>query len=385
MRPDLRKLLGKELHSLREEQGFTLQALSFISKKDEKQILNMERDGGNYTISEWNDVLSAMGFRLGIVNIDNCSVPDCLEPLHRKKKVVMIIGNGFDMDLGLRTSYWAFAESTYWPFKDNFIRMPDYSEPIYSKLAEELNKEKKRWCVFEEALRQYGMRIYEEYGNKYPDAKIDEYVLKAFRLALKSYLKSVENNYFANSELIAKSHNTAAAIVIKEMIDVEASIYSFNYTDTEKLVYYSTTPIPTKDDFEKWASENRNIFQVHGTLYSNNIVLGVEEDCMIPDNLFFLKKVAQHDFRETNLLSDLQDADKVVFFGHSLGNIDAYYFQNFFEMLSDQITQTKKEILFYTYDEKSIQQLKLNIEKMTRGKLLQFTNNNYVEFVMTKR
>lgn len=106
---------------------------------------------------------------------------------------------------------------------------------------------------------------------------------------------------------------------------------------------------------------------------------------MIPDNLFFLKKVAQHDFRETNLLSDLQDADKVVFFGHSLGNIDAYYFQNFFEMLSDQITQTKKEILFYTYDEKSIQQLKLNIEKMTRGKLLQFTNNNYVEFVMTKR
>lgn len=81
----------------------------------------------------------------------------------------------------------------------------------------------------------------------------------------------------------------------------------------------------------------------------------------------------------------MREADKVVFFGHSLGNIDACYFQEFFAMLSEPDIKNGKEIEFYTYDEKSVQQIKDNIQKMNGHRYLQFANNNYVEFFMTKR
>lgn len=33
-------------------------------------------------------------------------------------KRTLVIGNGFDLDVGLKTRYIDFAESKWWPFKD---------------------------------------------------------------------------------------------------------------------------------------------------------------------------------------------------------------------------------------------------------------------------
>ena len=33
---------------------------------------------------------------------------------------ILIIGNGFDLDLGIKTKYIDFANSEYWPFKERF-------------------------------------------------------------------------------------------------------------------------------------------------------------------------------------------------------------------------------------------------------------------------
>lgn len=383
MEDDYKKILGQELSKLRKETHTPLQALSFLSGLDEEDILKMELNTSDSSIDDWNTVLSAMGCRLGIVNITDNKVPDFLQRDFTPKKVVMIIGNGFDMDLGLRTSYRDFAHSDFWPFQDAYL-FDD--KPVYSPLIEELNQARiNDWFDFEEILRQFGMKAYEKYGNDYPNAEVDKTALELFCLGLKNYLSHEMNAYFSDPTRIEESKKTCAKTVISEMIDSGATIYSFNYTDLDKLAYYSVEGNPTKEGFQKWASVYRNFHQIHGTVYSSNIVLGVEENCKIPSNLFFLKKVAQLNFRETSILSHLREADKVVFFGHSLGNIDACYFQEFFAMLSEPDIKNGKEIEFYTYDEKSVQQIKDNIQKMNGHRYLQFANNNYVEFFMTKR
>lgn len=33
----------------------------------------------------------------------------------KTEKLLFIVGNGFDIDLGLKTSYKSFVESRYWP------------------------------------------------------------------------------------------------------------------------------------------------------------------------------------------------------------------------------------------------------------------------------
>ena len=59
-------------------------------------------------------------------------------------KNVLIIGNGFDLDLGLPTRYSDFAESNYWPKEDVYradrTGLLDTSVP--QSLASYLNEKK---------------------------------------------------------------------------------------------------------------------------------------------------------------------------------------------------------------------------------------------------
>lgn len=40
------------------------------------------------------------------------------------KKKVLILGNGFDLDLGWKTSFQEFVKSDYWPLKDKQPNSP---------------------------------------------------------------------------------------------------------------------------------------------------------------------------------------------------------------------------------------------------------------------
>ena len=71
------------------------------------------------------------------------------------RKIVLILGNGFDLDLGLKTSYKDFWESEFCP--------KDYPAP----LIQHLNK---RWSDDLEAVRWYDLenelRVYAQIENK---------------------------------------------------------------------------------------------------------------------------------------------------------------------------------------------------------------------------
>ena len=67
---------------------------------------------------------------------------------------VLIIGNGFDLDLGMHTSYRDFAKSKLWPF----------DSPIYDKgLGYYLNQKKhtENWFDLERELANYALSLKE--------------------------------------------------------------------------------------------------------------------------------------------------------------------------------------------------------------------------------
>ena len=64
------------------------------------------------------------------------------------KHRTFIIGNGFDMDLGLHTSYQDFVNSDLWPITNSDLER--------SSLADKLEKDKKEnWFNLEDSLCEY--------------------------------------------------------------------------------------------------------------------------------------------------------------------------------------------------------------------------------------
>ena len=69
-------------------------------------------------------------------------------------KSVLIIGNGFDLDVGLKTRYVDFALSEYWPFKNAKLYVG------CETLAYTLNKKAslEKWFDVEEVLYEYARK-----------------------------------------------------------------------------------------------------------------------------------------------------------------------------------------------------------------------------------
>lgn len=87
------------------------------------------------------------------------------------KENVLIIGNGFDLDLGLPTAYSDFVSSDYWPDatkvgtnNDSRINcngeIPDLSlYPLNHKLESVIDEAKKeKWFDLEETLLNYAKK-----------------------------------------------------------------------------------------------------------------------------------------------------------------------------------------------------------------------------------
>ena len=110
---------------------------------------------------------------------------------------------------------------------------------------------------------------------------------------------------------------------------------SFNYTSfIEKVIIkinYNSTDFIIK--------------QIHGSL-KDNIVFGVQDSMELQREHVFLYKSYNkcQDVRE--LPQILDNADKIIFFGYSLGETDHSYFDDFF--IAKQLRVAKKRNLFFT-------------------------------------
>ena len=273
--------------------------------------------------------------------------------MHKK---VFIIGNGFDLDLGWKTSYKDFVCSDYWPLKDK-----EPSCPMAKYLKDRMEGDK--WYDLESILKVYASNNTECHDDAFPQ---DEEFFNELRSAIILFLKN-EVKKDVNSESMAA--RVLKAIIINGYF---TSIYTFNYTDLFDIA--KKLRIQSQFNFEF----------VHGCLSRNSIILGVDDSAQLRNGYSYLRKVFSEYYPSHPILYTLQECDEVVFFGHSLGDIDYPYFADFFADQSNCAERkNSKHITIFTKDHKSRFQILEQLRSMNGGRTERLQNDNDFKIIMT--
>lgn len=249
---------------------------------------------------------------------------------------ILILGNGFDLDLGLKTRYSDFAESTEWKkLYEHFKRSTD--DNLAGFLKEKAHES--RWFAIEECLAEYAQKKIGQQDFRNVDD--DKWFFEQLEKQLEEYLT------LQSMDAHEKGHLATQLLDIMTEKQIFDKVYSFNY-------------IP-HDYLHKWhgCEYENDVIYVHQKLYCG-IVLGVAEDDIKDDRYSFLRKVNHKEYPWTDLGHDLMAADEVVFFCHSLNTIDFDYFRDFFKACStyNESKTTPTNITIIDKNDDSIQNIK---------------------------
>ena len=280
-----------------------------------------------------------------------------------EKKFVLVLGNGFDLSLELKTRYSDFSGSNEWKVlhKKYVSKTRRPSLLKYLKYRSDVEE----WFNIEQALLDYVRRNNSDASNR--DISKDKQEYETVCWALGKYLTNhVEKSSHGLFDfpatrllsLMARKQNT--------------KIYTFNYTPLDLLlrVMNITDTIET--------------VYIHGKAADYSLVLGIEtdfEDDIIPGYEFLLKSYNPH-YKSIEIFEDMKMADEVIIFGHSLNMIDSVYFDDFFqELISNKASHHRITII--CKDEMSKNSILDNIKNMgiSIPKLFQYGK---LELILTK-
>lgn len=275
---------------------------------------------------------------------------------------LLILGNGFDLCLGRDTRYSDFVNSRFWP--------ENLKSELFSYLEEKANLE--RWFDLESELARYIQTVRKEssaYVTTRPGrAKQDRADFKEIVEALIAYLKNVERKDVNCDSIAAKVFRLAC------WDSAFSKIYSFNYTDLDKLsekLNLAGVPI---------------VEYVHGCLADDSAILGINDTEDTLEGLYdFMRKSFNPHYSSHPVSYDLKTADEVVFFGHSLGDNDYHYFQSFFRHQCEEnlAPEEKRTLTIFTKDENGRMNIMRTLHKMNDGKTSLLFQNNILNIFCT--
>ncbi|WP_405374257.1 AbiH family protein [Pseudobutyrivibrio sp.] len=284
-----------------------------------------------------------------------------------KKQILVILGNGFDIAFGLKSSYKDFFESNYWPFprtskKDGHrFRTPQWLDSYLNQRNMEEN-----WYNLESMLAQYGESISEVNEDR---LKWDRECFQKLKISLKQFITAAKK--------VSNPGSSNPAVRFLRTISEYRNpiIYTFNYTDVVKFA-----------DFV--GIKGLSCVHVHGALEgTREIVFGVKDGTKIPDDYDFLRKDSEPTYRSSNMFSDLMASKEIVIFGHSLAENDYHYFSRFFQIHSDEYnsySNNKCSITIITYNDQSRANILSNLRKMNNGNIDQLFALNDFRFLRTE-
>lgn len=275
---------------------------------------------------------------------------------------LLILGNGFDLGLGRDTRYSDFVKSRFWP--------EDLKSELFGYLEKKANLE--RWFDLESELARYIQNVRKEssaYVTTRPGrAKQDRADFNEIVEALITYLKTVERKDVNRESIAAKVFSLACRD------SAFSKIYSFNYTDLDKLsekLNLAGVPI---------------VEYVHGCLADDSAILGINDTEDTLEGLYdFMRKSFNPHYSSHPVSYDLKTADEVVFFGHSLGDNDYHYFQSFFRHQCEEnlAPEEKRTITIFTKDENGRMNIMRTLHKMNDGKTSLLFQNNILNIFCT--
>ncbi|WP_417528158.1 AbiH family protein [Marinomonas shanghaiensis] len=261
---------------------------------------------------------------------------------------VLIIGNGFDLNLGLKTSYRDFIGSKF--FTRN---LGDSSLPLFAHLEE---VDKTNWIDIEKELESYSKSGVETYAFLLEYKKLCE--------ELKSYIKSIELE-----DVDQSSH---AYRLLENISREQFLILNFNYTNSVEVILNSLGVPPYKID--------ESIIHVHGSVKQDDIIFGVDDDARINNEHSFLRKTSSSLYDGEQVMQALNDFERLSIFGHSLGESDHMYFKCFQNLAigigrQSRARNQRESLNLYYYDEMAKYQLLSQIYTLSGRKMGQLKDN----------
>lgn len=279
-------------------------------------------------------------------------------------KAVLVIGNGFDVDLGLETKYSDFAKSKEWEtaYNENAGKSKCYS------LLKYLNdrKETDKWFDIEQDLLEYAHVKTKDFWHH--DIKTD---ISEYKIVCDTLGKYLENH------INAQSRNIADKRAIKLLRGFHSDntamkTYSFNFTSLEHI-----SKVAELLHF-------KSPCYMHGNVKDNTQILGIDTKSfgdIMPEYSFLIKSNNSH-YQSTDIESDMMRAKEVIIYGHSLNMIDSVYFDDYLRELSSG-KDNSRILTIITYNDDSRLQILDNIRKLgiSVPKLYSY---GHLEFILTK-
>ena len=110
----------------------------------------------------------------------------------------------------------------------------------------------------------------------------------------------------------------------------------------------------------------------------------MDDSAQLRNGYSYLRKVFSEYYTSHPIRYTLQECDEVVFFGHSLGDIDYPYFADFFADQSNCAERkNSKHITIFTKDHKSRFQILEQLRSMNGGRTERLQNDNDFKIIMT--
>lgn len=282
---------------------------------------------------------------------------------------VIVIGNGFDLDLGWDTSYKSFYE------KHNGWKMHENGDDDLFQYV--IKQVPGNWFDFERTLHEYALHRAE---NPFP--KDDSYKIDA---DINDYntLKSQLANFISEASKGPVIENSHAYRLLEAYVKINKR---FNHNQSfVKLFTYNYTPLSnilTHID----PSVNAGYTSVHGTIKDKSIIFGFHDDPKIPTEYRPLQKSMDVNYKSSDIVTESLQAKTIIFFGLSLGYIDGVYFKNLFEQISNLANpqMINKRVVFITKDTQSGNNIKNNLLDAKINLQLLY-NSNRVDFIYTDK
>ena len=333
------------------------------------------------------------------------------------RKIVLVLGNGFDLDLGLKTSYKDFWESEYCP--------KDFPAPLIRHLNTKLDghSQEVRWFDLENELLQYALRgdksdIVNEQELQYiathDDSQLTTEVVyfgsnPIFNtLVNKSIIRvrrgklGLQSADIPNREALSLDAHARDAMAFQHIKDgLKRFIHSLSYDSLRTNSVAQSVLLAVKNAHDKGDSvdiftfnytpsrtisrlfDEDLIHYVHGD-YMHNIIIGTRDELSLDSNYDFVQKSFDTHYMSSNIYEKMENSDELIIFGHSLGDSDRQYFSSFFRRLASSNATIEKTITFFTEKETSKTETKRALQTMTDGALLDFSNRTNLQMFKTK-
>ena len=310
-----------------------------------------------------------------------------MEAKAEKQKVVIILGNGFDLDMHYVTKYGDFVKSAY------------FTPMVGGKVPDEIliqGKDASKMQIVPNGLARY-IADFDEHNNwvdlelcvrdycKGHVNDIDTATIEKEFYALRFFLYNfISRSYRARTSAgkIGQNNTEVSYVLIDSIAHSNTSwnIWSFNYT---KICEDLLKDFGIKEDII-----NDRVHHIHGTVYgendNTNIVLGTGYDSEIMKVCPEAIKSQWKNYTQLKNLYDnqIQEAEHIIIMGHSVGDTDAQYFRG----ITDNAQL--KTITILTDTKRSLNRIKQNLDEWTNSKfgtriedgnlkLIPFTSSEY--------